>query len=259
MASRDHSRIVELQRWFETPVGAYVHRWEQRRIDNMLVDVFGYRAIQYGLPEFNLLAANRMPFKAFAGPKRLTQAQMVGWQASLVCVPEQLPFDSDSIDLLVLPHTLETAVDQHTVLREAQRVLMPEGRLVIAGFNPWSLWGLRDRLPWLSPWFPDGGEGELSPSRLKDWLRLLSFEIDRGHFGCYAPPCRTDAWLERFAFMEKAGDRWWPIFGATYVVSAVKRVAGMRLITPVFKRKSRRRSARAAAGVAAQREINAQR
>jgi len=52
--------------------------------------------------------------------------------------------------------------------------------------------------------------------------------------------------------MEKAGDRWWPVCGAVYVVSAVKKVAGMRLITPAWKRKMRRRGARAAAGVAAQ-------
>lgn len=256
MAIDDQPLIVELQHWFDSPVGRYVHRWEQRRIDDLLVDVFGYRAVQYGLADFNYLAANRMPFKAYAGPLALSTPQRVGWQASLVCEPEQLPFDSDSLDLLVLPHTLETARDQHMVLREAHRVLMPEGRLVIAGFNPWSLWGLRDRLPWVSQWFPEGGEGELSPSRIKDWLRLLSFEIDRGHFGCYAPPCRTVRWLDRFAFMESAGDRWWPIFGATYVVSAVKRVQGMRLITPAWKRKSRRRSARAAAGVTAQRQSN---
>jgi len=245
--------IVELQRWFDSPVGQYVHLWEQRRIDEMLVDVFGYRAVQYGLADFNLLAANRMPFKAYAGPSKLTQPQQVGWQASVVCRAEELPFDSDSVDLLVLPHTLETAEDQHLVLREAHRVLMPEGRLVVAGFNPWSLWGLRARMPWVRPWFPAGDEGELSPNRLKDWLKLLSFEIDRGYFGCYAPPCRSQKWLDRFDFMDQAGDRWWPIFGATYVVSAVKRVAGMRLITPVFKRKSRRRSARAA-GVATQRQ-----
>ena len=253
MTIGEQTPIVELQRWFDSPVGRYVHRWEQRRIDDLLVDVFGYRAIQYGLADFNFLAANRMPLKAYAGPRPLSAAQRVGWQASVVCAAEALPFDSDSVDLLVLPHTLETSADQHQVLREAQRVLVPEGRLVIAGFNPWSLWGVRAQMPWIGPWFPAGGEGELSPSRLKDWLRLLSFDIDRGHFGCYAPPCRTDQWLERFSFMEPAGDRWWPIFGATYVVSAVKRVAGMRLITPVWKRKSRRRSARATAGVTAQR------
>jgi SAM-dependent methyltransferase len=170
----------------------------------------------------------------------------------VVCAPEQLPFDADSIDLLVLPHTLETAQDQHLVLREAQRVLMPEGRLVIAGFNPWSLWGARARLPWVNPWFPEAFEPNVSPTKLKDWLKLLSFEIDRGHFGCYCPPFRSQQWIDRFGFMEPAGDRWWPIFGATYVVSAVKRVAGMRLITPVWKRKSRRRSARQAAGAAIQ-------
>ncbi|MCD8504978.1 MAG: class I SAM-dependent methyltransferase [Burkholderiaceae bacterium] len=254
MSINAQTPIVELQRWFDSPVGRYVHRWEQQRIDDLLVDVFGYRAIQYGLADFNYLAANRMPFKAYAGPRKLTDAQRLGWQASLVCQPEEMPFDSDSIDLLVLPHTLETSEDQHMVLREAHRVLMPEGRLVIAGFNPWSLWGLRARLPWISPWFPTGDEGELSPNRLKDWLKLLSFEIDRGHFGCYAPPCRSQEWLDRFDFMDPAGDRWWPIFGATYVVSAVKRVAGMRLITPVWKRKSQRRSARATAGVASQRQ-----
>ncbi len=145
MAISNQSTIVDLQRWFDSPQGRYVHRWEQRRIDDLLVDVFGYRAVQYGLPEFNYLAANRMPFKAYAGPKMLSKAQHVGWQASVISLPEQLPFDSDSLDLLVLPHTLEMASDQHMVLREAQRVLMPEGRLVIAGFNPWSLWGLRDR------------------------------------------------------------------------------------------------------------------
>lgn len=246
--------IVDLAGWFASPAGRYVRRWEQQRVDALVADVFGFRAVQYGLPAFNCLSANRMPFKAYAGPDRLAPGLADAWQASVVCEAEQLPFDAASIDLLVLPHTLEMAHDQHMVLREAQRVLVPEGRLVIAGFNPWSLWGLRERLPGLGNWLPNGGEGEVSPARLKDWLKLLSFDIDRGHFGCYAPPFKTEAWLERCRFMEKAGDRWWPILGATYVVSALKRVAGMRLITPAWKRKTQRRRARQAAGVAVQRD-----
>jgi SAM-dependent methyltransferase len=252
MVTDGQGSIVDLQHWFDSPAGQYVRQWEQKRMDDLVVDVFGFRAVQYGLPEFNYLTANRMPFRAYAGPKRLDAASEGNWQASVVCLPEELPFDTASIDLLVLPHTLEAAQDQHVVLREAQRVLVPEGRLVIAGFNPWSLWGLRDRVPWVGDWFAPGGEGEVSPARLKDWLKLLSFDIDRGYFGCYAPALKSQVWLDRFAFMEKAGDRWWPILGATYVVSAVKRVAGMRLITPAWKRKSQRRRARQAAGVAVQ-------
>lgn len=249
MVSEVRPPIVELQRWFDSDVGQYVRAWEQKRTDALVTDVFGYRAVQYGLPEFNYLAANRMPFKAYAGPVAPDEGAKAQWQASVLCEAEQLPFDSNSIDLLVLPHTLTSAKDQHMVLREAQRVLVPEGRLLIIGFNPWSLWGLRNWMPGMSAWFPAGDDGAVSPARLKDWLRLLAFEIDRGHFGCYAPSVSSQKWLSRFQFMESAGDRWWPIFGAVYMVSAVKRVAGMRLITPAWKRKSQRRSARAAAGV----------
>ena len=57
-------------------------------------------------------------------------------------VPEQLPFDSRSVDIMLLPHTLEFSDDPHQVLREVSRVLTPEGHAVILGFNPFSLWGL---------------------------------------------------------------------------------------------------------------------
>lgn len=254
MDSEVEPTIVELQRWFDSDVGHYVRTWEQQRIDQLVADVFGFRAVQFGLPDFNYLSGNRMTCKVYAGPQRLSTMASTNWHSSVLCEAEQLPFDTGSIDLLVLPHTLSSAQDQHMVLREAQRVLVPEGRLVIAGFNPWSLWGLRNTLPGLPPWFPAGQSGSVSPARIKDWLKLLSFEIDRGHFGCYAPAVRTQQWIDRFAFMEKAGDRWWPIFGAVYLVSAVKRVTGMRLITPAWKRKSQRRSARATAGVVTPRQ-----
>ncbi|HEX9578572.1 MAG TPA: hypothetical protein VF993_12525, partial [Myxococcales bacterium] len=73
--------------------------------------------------------------------------------------------------------------------------------------------------------------------RLKDWLALLGFELNGGRFGCYAPPFSRSQWLERFAFMEKAGDRWWPICGGVYVVRAIKRHVGMRLVVPTWRDK----------------------
>ena len=71
--------------------------------------------------------------------------------------------------------------------------------------------------------------------RLRDWLRLLSFEVEAGRFGCYIPPLTSARWLARFEWMERAGDRWWPVFGALYYIVAVKRVRGMRLVGLIRK------------------------
>jgi SAM-dependent methyltransferase len=157
-----------------------------------------------------------------------------------------LPFPAASLDLLVLPHTLEFSADPHHVLREVERVLVPEGRVVISGFHPHSLWGLRQGRARLASrlgmghlgisrlYLPEAGEF-IAPGRLKDWLRLLSFEVESERFGCYRPAMKTEKWLQRFAWMDRAGPRSWPIFGSVYFQVAVKRVRGMRLLGPAWK------------------------
>ena len=141
----------------------------------------------------------------------------------------------------MLPHTLELARDPHQTLREVERVLVPEGRVVIVGFNPASLWGLRQRArpPAARRWacgrrsalfLPARGEF-IGYRRLRDWLRLLSFEVEAGPLRLLpAAGGVASAGWQRFAWMDRAGDRWWPVFGAVYFVVAVKRVRGMRLV-----------------------------
>jgi hypothetical protein len=36
--------------------------------------------------------------------------------------------------------------------------------------------------------------------------------------------------MARMDFLELMGNRWWPIFGAVFLISAIKRQAGMRLV-----------------------------
>src|SRR5437667_269741 len=79
--------------------------------------------------------------------------------------------------------------------------------------------------------------------RLKEWLKLLGLELNGGKFGCYAPPFSNPQWLRRFGFMEKMGPRWLWFAGAVYVVRAVKRVQGMRIVTPAWRRERARRRA----------------
>ena len=156
---------------------------------------------------------------------------------ALHCDFDALPFPSQSLDLVVLPHALELARDPHDTLREVERVLVPEGRVVIVGFNPASLWGLRkmaghwrQRLGGEGPlYLPSAGEF-IGYRRARDWLRLLGFEVERGRFGCWRPPFGSEAGLARFGWMESAGARGWPVLGAVYMVEAVKRVRGMRLV-----------------------------
>ena len=220
-----------LSGWFSTPQGSYVLDWELAQFDSAVDDVFGFRAVQVGLPEVDFLRQNRIQF-------RFTLALEPG--AALAADPVQLPLASQSVDLLVLPHVLEFHEHPHDVLREAERVLVPEGQVVISGFNTASLWRARQLfssrragMPWDARF--------IGLFRLRDWLRVLGFELNGGAFGCYAPPFRQRLWLERFAFMEKAGARWWPVAGGVYIVRAVKRVHGMRIIAPTWRRERARR------------------
>ena len=207
--------------WLQTPLGQYLLARERAYIDKTVTDIFGYNALQIGLPQFDLLRGNRMPLRASVDR---------GVSAGLRADGAELPVTSASIDLVLLPHVLEFSDKPHQILREVERVLVPDGHMVVICFNPVSLWGMwhsftkRDAYPWRGRF--------IHMMRLKDWLALLGFEVAGGAMGCYVPPCTSPKWLERLKFMESAGDRWWPFSGAVTFLHAIKRVRGMRIITP---------------------------
>ncbi len=217
--------ILELADWLETPQGRYLLDWEQVGLDHMVADIFGYNAVQIGLPAIDFLRANRMPYRL-----RCAREGSVGVLAN----SHELPFASASVDLVLLPHVLEFSAHPHEVLREVERVLVPEGSVVISGFNPLSLWGARRLLARRDGGFPWRGQYR-SAMRIKDWLKLLGFDVQGGSFGCYAPPVHSTKWLAHWHFMDRAGSRWWPVLGAGYLLHGVKRVQGMRLITPQWR------------------------
>src|SRR3990172_6044564 len=156
--------------WFATPLGQYVLERELKYVDDAVADVFGYNALQLGLPEHDFLRASRIPFKC-----RVAPADRVDLRADFF----DLPIASNSVDLLVLPHALEFSVHPHQILREVQRVLIPEGHAVITSFNPRSLWGLRRLFGPARGAYPWCGRFIALP-RLKDWLVLLELEIGAG-------------------------------------------------------------------------------
>ncbi|WP_133648052.1 class I SAM-dependent methyltransferase [Paraburkholderia flava] len=243
--------IIDWPAWTDSPPGRYVLAWEQAQLDRVVSDVFGYHALQLGLPQLDALRENRMSGRGLvldaasgaSAPYVVPGAQPNGpaapaGRSTVWCDLLDLPFEAQSVDLIVMPHTLEFTSDPHRLLREAERVLMPEGQLIILGFNSLSLWGARQSVGKMTgrPFVPSAVD-LIAFTRLKDWIKLLGFDLERGRFGCYRPPLASDQWLSRYAFMEAAGDRWWPIFGAAYMVTAIKRVRGMHLVGPLKVKK----------------------
>lgn len=218
-------RRRDARQWFETTLGGYVLAREQAYFDETVCDIFGFNALQLGLPQHDLLRASRIPL-------RLTLDTHL--PAKLITDFKQLPIASQSIDLALMPHVLEFSANPHQILREVERVLIPEGHVIITGFNPLSWWGVGHLIKRRCGDYPWTGNFIALP-RVKDWLALLGLEIVAGRLSCYAPPLQSAQWLERFHFMEAAGDRWWPLGGGVYFLLAKKRVHSMRVITPSWK------------------------
>ena len=116
------------------------------------------------------------------------------------------------------------------MLREVERILIPEGKLLIVGFNPWSLWGGRrlfqlrsKRPPWTGHFFP--------VKRVNDWLLLLGFDLLSVDYLNFRPPLQNQPVMQRLAFLEGLGEKGWPFLGGVYVLEAVKRTL---TLTPVW-------------------------
>ena len=213
------------QEWFATPLGQYLLEKEQAYLDDVTPDIFGFHAMQLGMPEVDLLRESRIAHRM-----RIAAADRPDVYAKC----HELPLATNSIDMVVLPHVLEFSAEPHAILREVDRVMMPEGRLVIVGFNPWSLWGLRSSVGFSRNDYPWNGRFVSLP-RVKDWLSLLGFDVNAGRLVGYAPPFDNVRLRRTFDFMEPAGDRWWAVGGAVYMLQAIKRVRGMRLLTPAWQ------------------------
>ena len=216
---------ISPQEWFKSPLGQYLLNLEYGYINPVVMDTFGFYAIQMGNFDIDFLDHSRIPNKFSLNSNH----------ADLMASNEALPFDEASVDLIIAPHILEQMAEPYELLKEIHRVLMPEGRLIISGFNPMSLWGIKRLLsfdidyPWNTKFIP--------LSKIKEWLPIIGLEMVEGKMGCYVPPIQQSSWLKKLHSMEKLGDRWWPMLGGFYFLVIQKRVHGMTPIRPLWKKK----------------------
>lgn len=223
--------------WYQTRLGQTLSQQERELLGNTLADLFGYYLLQIGrLDEQNWLDSSRVSHCEVMDIAELDNA---GQKPAFRGLPEHLPVKSDCIDVLILPHVLEYSQHPHTVLREVERILIPEGHVVLLVFNPFSLWrfwqwlpGLRHKIPWCGRF--------LSTARIKDWLALMGFDVVRiqGYF--FRPALQQLPVMQRLSFIERLGVRFWPFFGAANLIVARKRVM---TLTPLGRSWTRPRPA----------------
>lgn len=225
---------ADFSNWFSSPLGKRVFTAEEEQMQDILPDLFGYHILQYGYSaEANYLSASRIADKTILF---LDNAEIKKNLKAIYTSAEELPVAADSIDVIVLPHILEYSKDAHKLLREMDRVLIGDGRVVIIGINPISLWGLWHLfLCWWGdmPW-----SGRLiSIPKIKDWLSLLDFEIEKTKCFFFSPPLRNEKFLKKLLPLERLGRYCWPILGGLYVVVAKKRVVPLNPIKMQWRAK----------------------
>ncbi|MCF2901003.1 class I SAM-dependent methyltransferase [Pseudoalteromonas sp. OFAV1] len=209
--------------WQQFPHGDYLRAEIERKLTPWLPRMFGYHMLKLG----NLsgeLATSESPIK-----HQVCVAEQ-GLFTGVIADVDELPFYEHSVDACILSHCLEYHSDPHHILREAHRTLIPGGYIVITGFNPFSLCGLaqllpfsRQKLPWTGRFF--------TPSRVKDWLNLLGFEIISDERYIHSSLARGNR-LSRFAAWRSFGQQYLKPMGSVYMLVARKRVAPLTPIKP---------------------------
>jgi len=237
--------------WFTQRLGQRLLDQECRHLEEVLPYLFGYHLVQVGrFTDQDLIGASRVLHRVVMDPDYGANPLTPGFYG---CA-DALPIESDSIDVLLLHHTLEFEPDPHQVLREADRTLIPEGHVVIMCFNPWSLWGLwrlvlkrKGRAPWCGQF--------LSHTRLKDWLALLGFDIVVAKPYFFRPPLHSERIMQKLQFLDRLGERWWPVLPGSYLIVAKKRVATLTPIKPRWRPRRSRQLAPDLAGPTANRSF----
>lgn len=217
------------EEWLKTPLGEALLQQEARVVEETLDGIFGEYCLQLGL------WGDKRTFLRFTRTQRCSLiAETAEGEPSAIAEMHRLPVESDSLDAVLLPHTLDYTDRQHAILREVDRVLRSNGHVVILGFKPVGLWGLRRLVPGAG--MPPGADYLISERRLRDWLQLLDMRIQSAsHYFFHWPlPGNKARGSNKW---ERRGQAWWPELAACYMLTAQKRVSTLTQVRPLWRRK----------------------
>jgi SAM-dependent methyltransferase len=229
---KTYRTIQQWDYWLTQFLGTRVLEAEQKLLARLLAERYGKHALLIGVPNQQLLLDssilfNRViisPFIHKQKPARFIEGDFY-----------QLPITPGSIDLVILPHTLELIDNPHQLLLEACRIVKPEGDIIIIGFNPVSLWGLKKYLmknkhmPWTGNF--------IRANKIVNWLRLADFELVKQDRLLFTPPIAEKKMYQRLEFLEWIGNKCWVPYGGVYALTAKAKVIPLTPIKLHWKQK----------------------
>lgn len=211
-------------------LGTDLLKAEQHLLSRILDKHFGKHALLLGVPkQHNLLTATTIPCHSLLSPLIHKEKHFNYIEGDF----HELPILTGTIDLVLMPHTLEFIDNPRQLLAEACRIIKPEGLIVISGFNPYSAWGIRKKfaknkaMPW---------SGNFIHSRqVKSWLQLADFEMEKQTSTLYRPPLSHQNFYNKLQFLESIGNKFFPYFGGVYVLLARAKVIPLTPIRMKWK------------------------
>jgi SAM-dependent methyltransferase len=225
----------QLRHWYNSSLGEAVADAEREQLQQVLPNLFGYHLLQLGAPmEQEMFTSSRINHRMILDDVPPLLPNTAPERSRFLSRSDRLPFPAASLDVLLLPHTMEYADNPHEVLREVERVLIPDGHVVIIGFNPWSLFGLARLVTgWRSTTLWSGHF--YSAMRVRDWLTLLGFDTVVVQKYFFQPPLQHRRLLRSLVRLEQLLRRWWPLPGGGYVLVAKKREITLTPIRPRWR------------------------
>ncbi|MBX3708909.1 MAG: methyltransferase domain-containing protein [Gammaproteobacteria bacterium] len=199
---------------------------EEQHFARLLERHFGKHGVLIGVPhQYNLLNSTKISCLSILTPLANHNKKTGYIEGDF----HELPLLTGSIDLVILPHTLEFIDNPRQLLSEACRIIKPEGLMIISGFNPYSLWGLKKLLSKHKksmPW----NVNLIHPQKIKNWLQLADFVLEKQESALLTLPFNRSKWYKKLQFLEKIGGKLFPMFGSIYVIIARAKVVPL---TPI--------------------------
>lgn len=209
---KTYRTIQQWDHWLTQPLGSAILTLEQQFLTSVLPNYSGQFALLIGVPrQHPLLHASVMLNNVVLSPLMNSAKHFSLIESEFY----QLPIASGSVDLVILPHTVECVENQRHLIAEACRLVKPEGFIMLLGFNPFSLWGLKkwwvnhQPMPWSGNF--------VRPKQIKQWLSLADFELYKQDMLLFRPPFKNQSIFNKLSFMEKIGKFIYP--GGIYVLT----------------------------------------